>query len=233
MSKSIGIIGGMGPLATADIFRKIVLLTKAGGDNGHIRVFMDNNPAIPDRTAAILGKGPDPVPEIAKAIKSLEACGADCLVMPCNTAHYFLPRLKKMTDIPFISMLEATAEACAAAFPGKTAALLGTRGTIESGIYEKPLGHKGVCFVLPDEDTKDILMDSIYAVKAGHDIEPLRDGFLAAMHSLKAQGAGYFILGCTELPLVFDALGIAEPYIDPTAELAKAAIRFCDYEVKG
>ena len=91
MEKTIGILGGMGPLATADLFRKITLLTDAARDNDHIRVYIDSNARIPDRTAAILSGGTDPVPEMASALRSLEACGADCVIMPCNTAHYFLP----------------------------------------------------------------------------------------------------------------------------------------------
>ena len=90
MEKTIGILGGMGPLATADLFRKITLLTDAARDNDHIRVYIDSNARIPDRTAAILSGGKDPVPEMASALRSLEACGASCVIMPCNAAHYFL-----------------------------------------------------------------------------------------------------------------------------------------------
>ena len=118
MKKTIGILGGMGPLATADLFRKIVLMTRAGCDNEHIRIYIDNNCRIPDRTAAILQGGADPVPEMSDALRHLEACGADCIIMPCNTAHYFLPRLQSQTKIPFLSMLEATAKACAFWPPG-------------------------------------------------------------------------------------------------------------------
>ena len=100
--KSVGIIGGMGPMATADLFRKITALTKAGKDSEHIRVYIDSNPEIPDRTAAILQGGPDPVPAMVDALVNLEACGADCIVMPCNTAHYFLPRLREETGITVI-----------------------------------------------------------------------------------------------------------------------------------
>ena len=102
--KTIGILGGMGPLATADLFEKITLLTKAETDRDHIRVYIDSNTNIPDRTAAILNGGADPVPEMADALKHLEQCGADCVIMPCNTAHYFLPRLQAMTKLPFLSI---------------------------------------------------------------------------------------------------------------------------------
>ena len=132
MKKSIGIIGGMGPMATVDLYRKIVENTDAACDNDHIRVYIDSNAAIPDRTAAILRGGPDPVPQMADSVRKLTACGADCLIMPCNTAHYFLPRLQSLTPVPFLSMLEAAADACRERFPGKTAGVLATRGTLES-----------------------------------------------------------------------------------------------------
>ena len=134
MKKSIGILGGMGPLATADLFQKIISLTAAASDNEHIRVYIDSNSSIPDRTEAILSGGPDPLPAMRDSLRKLEACGADCVVMPCNTAHYFLPRLQGLTDIPFLSMLEAAAAACRARFPGETAAVLATRGTLSAGL---------------------------------------------------------------------------------------------------
>lgn len=232
MKKSIGIVGGMGPLATADLMQKIVLSTQADSDSEHIRIFVDCNPQIPDRTAAILSGGPDPVPEMLKAVRSMEACGADVLVMPCNTAHHFLPRLASETQTPFISILEATAAGCARRFPGKTAALLGTRGTFSTGIYTAPLAQAGVNCLLPDDGMKDTLMQVIYAVKAGRDMAPLKPALEAVLAALRAQGADYFILGCTELPVAAAALALEGPFVDPTQELAEAAIRWCGYGVR-
>lgn len=228
MKKTIGILGGMGPLATADLFRKIVLSTEAACDGEHIRVYIDSNCAIPDRTAAILSGGLDPVPEMADALRHLEACGADCILLPCNTAHYFLPRLQELTETPFLSMPAVTAEACAARYPGKTAAILATKGTIAVGIYEKALQEENVPYVVPDEAEQDALMRVIYdGVKAGADPESYRADMDAVLAGLKARGADYFILGCTELPLAFSILGSVEPAVDPTEELAKAAVLFC------
>lgn len=233
MHKTIGILGGMGPLATADLFRKLTCLTDASCDNEHIRVFIDSNAQIPDRTAAILSGGEDPVPQMASALHSLERCGAQCVIMPCNTAHYFLPRLQAMTDLPFISMLEATAKACAEQFPGKTAAILATRGTLATGLYEQALAAQGVSCLLPDEQERDMLMHLIYdVVKASRPLAPEQNVWQTLLARLRARGAAYFILGCTELPLVADTLPQAGPFVDPTAELAKAAIRFCGYRVK-
>ena len=218
MGKTIGILGGMGPLATADLFRKITLLTDAACDNEHIRVYIDSNARIPDRTAAILSGGPDPVPEMASALRSLERCGADCVIMPCNTAHYFLPRLQAMTSLPFLSMLEATA----------------TKGTLATGLYEKALNAQGVHCLVPDEGEQDVLMHLIYdVVKASKPLEPEQGAWQALLDGLRARGADYFILGCTELPIIADTLPQPGPFVDPTAELAKAAIRICGYKVKG
>lgn len=233
MRKTIGILGGMGPLATADLFRKITLLTDAACDNDHIRVYIDSNARIPDRTAAILSGGPDPVPEMRAALRSLEACGADCVIMPCNTAHYFLPRLQSQTRLPFISMLEATAKTCAAQYPGRTAAILATKGTLATGLYENALDAQGVRFVVPDEAEKDVLMHLIYdVVKASKPLAPEQDAWQTLLNGLRARGADYFILGCTELPIIADTLPQSGPFVDPTAELARAAIRFCGYRVK-
>ena len=231
MKKTIGILGGMGPLATADLFRKITLLTKADCDNDHIRVFIDSNAQIPDRTAAILSGGRDPLPEMRSALRSLEACGAGCVIMPCNTAHYFLPQLQAETKLPFLSMLEATAQACARFYPGKTAAVLATKGTLATGLYERALEKEGISFLIPDPAEQDVLMHLIYdVVKASKPLAPEEKTWQALLKALRQKGADYFILGCTELPIVADTLPVQGPFIDPTAELAKAAIRFCGYE---
>ena len=233
MKKSIGILGGMGPLATADLFRKIVLLTDAARDNDHIRIYIDDNASIPDRTAAILSGGADPLPAMTDSLRKLEACGADCIIMPCNTAHYFLPRLQTLTAVPFLSMLEATARACAARFPGGTAAVLATKGTLSAGLYQAALEQAGVPFLIPHDAEQDALMRVIYdGVKAGKGPEEYRADMESVVEALTARGADYFILGCTELPLAAQALALDAPAVDPTEELAKAAIRFAGYGVK-
>ncbi len=234
MKKSIGILGGMGPLATADLYRKIVLLTRASCDGDHIRVYIDSNPGIPDRTAAILNGAEDPVPEMAASLRNLEKCGASCIIMPCNTAHRFLPQLQAMTNTPFISMTEETARACAEAFPGKRAAILATRGTLAVGLYETALQEWNVPFLLPDEAQRDLLMHLIYdVVKASRPLAPEASAWENLLTELRSQGADYFILGCTELPIVAETLNAEGPFIDPTSELAKAAIRFCGKECIG
>ena len=231
--KSVGMIGGMGPMATADLFRKITALTKAGKDSEHIRVYIDSNPEIPDRTAAILQGGPDPVPAMVDALVNLEACGADCIVMPCNTAHYFLPRLREETGLPFISMIDETARACREERPGAAAGILATSGTLSAGLYQKALSSAGVPYLEPSAEEQKALMSVIYdGVKAGADPSAYRDAFQGVLNAMTARGADYFLLACTELPLAFQALGRPADALDPTELLARAVIRFCGYEVR-
>ena len=233
MKKTIGILGGMGPLATADLYRKIIERTRADRDNEHIRVYIDGNAAIPDRTAAILHGGEDPVPEMLSALRHLEACGADCIIMPCNTAHYFLPRLREQTALPILDMQRITAAVCRERFPGKTAAILATDGTVQSGLYDRALDAEGVRWMHPGEYEQKTLMHLIYGVvKASRPMEPEKEHWDAILDTLRGQGADLFILGCTELPVLAGVLPSEGPFLDPTDELAKAAIRFCGYEVK-
>ncbi len=195
--------------------------------------YIDSNANIPDRTAAILSNGPDPVPEMASALRNLEACGADCVIMPCNTAHYFLPRLQAMTEIPFLSILTAAAEACKAQFPGKTVGILATKGTLSAQLYQNALGEAGVPYLIPETEEQDALMRVIYdGVKAGKGPDAYRADLLTVVEHMMTRGAGVFLLGCTELPLAAEAVGLTVPVVDPTAELAKAAIRFCGFRVR-
>ena len=233
MKKTLGILGGMGSAATVDLFGKVVAMTKAGSDRDHLRILIDNNSAVPDRTAAILSGGEDPVPEMAKALRNLENCGAQCVILPCNTAHYFLPRLQAMTDVPILNMPELAAQRCAELYPGKTAAVLATKGTLATGLYDAALRKAGVPFVIPDEAGQDTLMYLIYGVvKASKPTAPESGRWSALLESLRERGAEVFILGCTELPLLAASLDAPGPFLDPTAELARAAILFCGGEVR-
>ena len=234
MTERLGVLGGMGPQATNTFYQFIIDRTDAQTDQEHVNALILSDSQMPDRTAAILSGGEDPVPEMSSALRHLEACGADCIIMPCNTAHYFLPRLQAMTEIPFLSILTAAAEACKAQFPGKTVGILATRGTLAADLYQKALAQAGVPYLIPDAPAQDALMRVIYdGVKAGKGPDSYRADFLTVLEGMSAGGAEVFLLGCTELPLAAEALKITLPTVDPTAELAKAAIRFCGYGVRG
>lgn len=231
MKKTIGIIGGMGPLATCDLFRKIVEITDAGCDQEHVRVCIDNNTEIPDRTAAILQGGKDPVPEMVKSAVRLQGMGADVLIMPCNTAHYFYPRITPYLDIPFLHMPEETAKEIKRRGIKKVG-LMATDGTVQSGVYDPAFAAQGIEVCLPSGEGQQAIMDVIYkGVKAGNRSIDL-GGFYGAMDELFGQGAEALVLACTELPVAFDLFSIDCPSIDPTLVLAAAAVRFVGAKVK-
>lgn len=222
--KVIGIIGGTGPLATADLFQKIVLHTRAATDREHLHVLIDNNTAIPDRTAAILSGGEDPTAELIKSARLLEAAGAELLVMPCNTAHYFHAAVQASVKIPLLNMIGLTYEALLARGV-RTAALLATRGTVCGGVYQRVFEGSLIRLLTPTEEEQAVITDLIYGgVKAGrwdYDATAAR----AVMERLCERGAETLILGCTELPVAAGMYRLDFNTCDPTTELALGAIR--------
>ena len=224
MKNTIGIVGGMGPLATCDLFRKIIDVTEAGSDQEHVRVVIDSNTEIPDRTAAILAGGKDPVPELRKSASYLVSIGADLLIMPCNTAHYFYDQVAPAVEVPFLHMIRETA-ACLKRQGIGTVGLLATDGTVQSGVYHAAFEAAGITDLTPDAAGQQAVMDVIYkGVKAGN-MQIDLTGFLAAMDDLLARGAEVLVLGCTELPVAFQEFAIDRPNIDPTHVLAAAAVQ--------
>ena len=230
--KVIGILGGMGPLATADLFQKITLHTAAVCDQEHPRVCIDSNTNIADRTAALLHGGADPVPEMVKSAKRLESIGADFLIMPCNTAHNYYEQIGAAVDIPMLHMIALTRDALRARGVG-CAGLLATDGTVQTGIYQRTFADSGVELLTPESaDDQAAVMDLIYnGVKTG-DLLHDTAAFRAACEHLLARGAEVLVLGCTELPVAFELYRLDYPRIDPTLELALGAIRAAGCETK-
>ena len=224
--KTIGIIGGMGPLATYDLAEKRLNNTVADCDQGNVPVLIDCNTRIADRTAAILHGGADPRPEMKKSAKRLESAGADVLMMACNTAHYFYDSICEDIDIPVLHMPRLTAGHLQS-MGVKKAGVLATDGTCQSGVYGDALKEAGIEPVYPSEEKQKLIMSLIYDhVKAGiMDFSDLDiNGIIAEMQD---KGADILILGCTELPVAFDIIGrTALPTIDPTVVLARAAVSF-------
>ncbi|MDI9242765.1 aspartate/glutamate racemase family protein [Fusibacillus kribbianus] len=231
MKKTIGIVGGMGPLATCDLFKKIVEITDAACDQDHVRVCIDSNTEISDRTAAILSGGKNPVPEMVKSAVRLQGMGADVLIMPCNTAHYFYNQIVPFVDTPFLNMLEETAKEIKRRGIKKVG-LLATDGTCQSGVYKTVFDAAGIEMLSPSPVGQQAVMDVIYkGVKAGNLSIDL-SGFNKAMDELFEAGAEVLVLGCTELPVAFELFHIDRPNIDPTLVLAAAAVRFVGAKVK-
>lgn len=221
--KTIGIIGGMGPMATVDLMQKVILATDAQEDQEHIHILVDNNTNIPDRTAAIMGQGANPVPEMQKSADRLTAAGADFLIIGCNTAHYFLPQLTPNLKIPVISMIEATADFCAAQ-GYKKVGLLASAGTCHAGIYQQALQKAGVEVLQPNETQEPVIHDMIYrGVKANdtkYDTKPVQK----VLQAMEQAGAEAFILGCTEVPVAVTMYHLTGKFIDATEVLAEKAV---------
>jgi aspartate racemase len=224
--KTVGILGGMGPLATSDLFNKIVTLTDAKNDNDHLHVLLNNYPAIPDRTNYILGDGENPFKYMIEAALKLEVMGADFIIMPCNTAHYFYSDLTDHIRIPFINMIEETAKEIKSKYSkAKKVCLLSTQGTYKAKIYDNIFREYDLEIIRPDENIQGIITDIIYSIKKGNtQLQHLNIELLISY--LESLSDERVILGCTELPVAFNILGIDKGYVDPTKILAKSAIRF-------
>ena len=220
----LGILGGMGPLATSVLFQRIVTLTRADSDQDHLRILVDNNPAIPDRTAYILGHGENPRPELCKTARHLVEMGAEILLMPCNTAHHFHHDIQEQIHVPLLHMVRETARHVAVTFPEHNRiGLLATDGTLEAGIYHTAFTELGRSVVAPEGDDQKAVMDLIYGIKAGQ--RPPITGFMEAMKRLRAGGVGIFILGCTELSVAQSLYGLEGAFVDPLSVVASVAIR--------
>ena len=233
---TIGIIGGLGPAATVDIFDKIVKNTPASCDQDHIKVIIENNPQIPDRTAALAGKNEDPSIAMLAAAEKLKASGADFIIVPCNTAHVFLQAVQQHIKIPILSMIEETAKYIAVNFPNvRKAGLLATSGTVGSGVYKAPLKNKNIELITPSPESQEALvMEAIYGkegIKAGFKDVP-KNLLLKAAEELVGRQAELIILGCTEIPLALKNGNLEVPFIDPTEILAKAAVKYAMNKIK-
>lgn len=229
--KTIGILGGMGPEATVDLFGKIVRATPARVDQDHVRVVIDSNPKIPDRTAFLRGCGPDPVPAMQASIEGLVRMGADLILIPCNTAHVYYDRLQASTPVPILHIMREVAQALTAAESDRprvrVAGLLATELTVESRLYHEALAAVGVEVLVPPPEVQAWVTEAIFGaegIKAGV-YAPARGRLLRAGRYLVEQGAEVLIAGCTELPLVLRPHDFAVPWIDPAEILARAALR--------
>lgn len=221
----LGILGGMGPLATAEFFKKIVNMTPVHADQDHLRVLMDDNPQIPDRTAFIMGEGPDPTREMIRSALKLEYMGADFIAMPCNTAHKFHGAIQKFLDIPVLNMVALTAEYIKETWPDKKkVVLLATKGTYTAGIYNFALHAKNLEITVPSDAQQAEVMQWIYQVKNDGSV-PSKQRFQAVIDALTGGEDMPVILGCTELPIIVDQVGPRGIFIDTTSVLAKACVK--------
>lgn len=227
--KVIGIIGGMGPEATLDFFGKIIRGTPATRDQEHLRIIIDNNPKVPDRTEAILGKGESPVPTIVKSGISLKKAGADFIVIPCISAHFFLDELRRKLPLPVLSAFDEVSVIITEEHPDiEAVGLLATKGTVHGGRFQKKLLENGINTLVPDPDDQEHVMSAIYKIKSLKASQVRRECkkiLVGVAENLIKKGAQGIIAGCTEIPLVLEPEDLTVPLFDPLLILAKAAVR--------
>jgi len=228
MKKKVGILGGMGPLATAKFFSSLVEQTEAKCDQEHIRVFIDNNPQIPDRTSYLLDSGESPVRSLIDSARRLENIGADFIVFPCNTSHYFYEEIQGAVDIPVLSMIEITARHFKE-HGIREAVLLSTEGTMKTGVYGKVFKSHGIDIMELDDSLQTLVTELIYAVK-GDDKDVVLKAYSEILHRVRGFGKKKIILGCTELPLVFNSEDVE--FIDPMTLLVESTIEFAGYKLR-
>jgi aspartate racemase len=226
--KVVGVLGGMGPEATALFFGELVARTAARCDAEHLRVIIDNNPKVPDRTAAILGGGESPLPELTKSARALRRAGADFIVIPCVTVHAFHDALQKRIDLPVLHIVEETRRAVMARRPRpRRVGLLATTGAIRSGLFQRAFEGTRTRLLVPGEATQqDAVMRAVYAIKSGDAGDEPRALVRRAAEELVERRAEIVIAGCTEIPLVLRDGDLSVPVVDPLTVLVEAAIRF-------
>lgn len=228
--KKLGIIGGLGPMATIYFMELVVKMTKAKYDKDHIPMVIYSYPETPDRTEYILDNSkPNPLPAILDMGKNLKSQGAEYLAMPCITAHHFGDDIKNAVGEGFIDMIDETAKYLK--YKGiDTVGLMATDGTVSSKVFEKTLNKYGINVVVPSDEKQQIVMDIIYKqVKAGKEVNI--DDLYRVKNELKSKGARVFILGCTELSVIKGHYPLDGEFLDVLEILAKRSVELCGAEI--
>lgn len=228
---TLGVIGGLGPIATAHFMELVIRMTEAGTDQEHLDMIIYNRPSIPDRTGYILDPTkPNPLPEMIRTGNALARQGAGLIAIPCMTAHYFHADLTRYIEAPIVHAIHETAVHLKK-HGITTAGIMATDGTIRSRLFQEELLKHGITPVIPGEKGQKCVMSVIYDdIKAG--LPAGMDKFDYAAKDLHDQGAQAIILGCTELSLVKRDYPIGAGYLDAMEVLAEVCVRTCGAKLK-
>ncbi len=228
---TLGVIGGLGPIATAHFLELVINMTQADTDQQHLEMIIYNTPTIPDRTAHILDNtAPSPLPRMLAVGKALAQQGVGRIAIPCVTAHYFFSQLESGIPVPLINGVQETVRHLRENGIRKVG-IMATDGTVHSGIFHRELEKQGLEPIVPHPEAQKHVMHIIFNnVKAGVPAE--MDRFLAAAQDLKDQGAEAVILGCTELSLVKRDHAIGAGFLDAMEVLAQQAVICCGKPLK-
>ena len=222
--RPVGILGGMGPEATILLMQKVLATVPARDDADHVPLIVHQNPQVPSRIKALIdGTGDDPGPVLARMARDLEAAGAAGLAMPCNTAHHYADVIRGATDLPFLNMLDLTADTLAQA-GAQRVGMLASPATRLTGVFDTPFVARGLIPVTLDDDTP--LLDIIRAVKSGQPPAGLSAPLARQAHALRDAGADHLLVACTELSLLTGALPEDVPWTDSLDCLARGITAF-------
>ena len=224
----LGVLGGMGPLASAQFMLRLTLLTPAGRDQDHIPAVLWSDPRIPDRGAARAGAGPDPLPALVRGLRGLQAAGCGAVAIPCNTAHGWIAGMRAATSLPILHIVDAAADDLRRqGIPPGLVGVLGTPSTLEMRLYQDHLQALGWPCLVPDAaEMARFVTPAIALVKANR-VADAYAPLAVAVALLARHGAQAVVLGCTEIPLGIQA-GPAPgiPVVDTIDALARAAVRW-------
>jgi len=227
MRKLLGILGGMGPLATVDFLQKLIEETPATRDQDHIPVIAYSVPQIPDRPPAITGSGESPLPHMLEGIRTLKRAGATAIAIACNTAHYWYDDLLAQGGLPILHIADAACAALGDA-SARRVGLMATDGTIAAGFYQSRLEARGVaCLMCDASDQRALVLPAIDCVKRTDLAQAHALASRAAQHLLD-RGAQAIVMGCTEIPLAieYQSSTVSVHCIDATRALARAYVRW-------
>lgn len=222
--KIVGILGGMGPEATIDLMQRILTNTPALDDADHIRCIVDNNPKIPSRVQAILEEGGEnPGPCMAEMARGLQNCGADFIVIPCNTAHEYYSYVTEAVDIPVVHLIDLVVDQVISMNPEvTTVGILGSNTIVKTKIYTTTFQARGVKAIYPDPEMQEELFQIICRVKRGETREKIRQEFREIGKHLAGKGVDTAILGCTELGIIAENMPIT--VVDAADVLAREVV---------
>jgi aspartate racemase len=223
--KAVGLLGGMGPEATIDIFQKIVQATNAKKDGDHLRIIIDNNPKIPSRQDAILLGTDDPREMLMLTAQNLEKAGADFIIICANTAHYYYDEIKSAVGIEVLHMIEETALQMKNVHPTiSKVGVLATSGAMKVKVFQKSFKRYGVDVMEVPESIQDTIQEAIFAYKYKVSSDMI-DHLMTAIDYLVQNGAEAIIMGCTEIPLMLSDLNLSIPVFDPNEIIANVAVK--------
>ena len=227
----LGVIGGLGPLASAYYYELLTKMSLVEKDQDHLEVIIHSCPQIPDRTKYILNhKEDNPVHEMIKIAKELEQLKVDFIAIPCITAHYFHHDLEKSTHVPIIHLIEEICDYLEK-YHIDSVGIMATDGTIQSQLFQDALKTRGIQVVVPSHEGQEDVMHIIYQnVKLNSPIE--KERFDKVSRELKSQGAQLIILGCTELSMVKREFDLDESYLDAMELLAAIALHKCQMTIR-